>query len=454
MPKIALSGDDTIHVTWTEDYVKHRLPYSRCINGVWEPVIDLISDTAEYPSPFWYISPVTNGQNIYIFACNEWNLKRPILMLHSSNGGSTWQSPTRISSDTAVGLFSTNLYRDTMVIVYSPWDNGFSQQPVLMYSVDLGKTWTHTKDTLDGWTRTALTPGTLHLVRDVFVGGAQEKLYMRSFDLGNTWVDKETLSTVDGYSAHEHAIASYNGGIDSARIMMAWRDEKYGCFGGYGLGCSIIERETNDNGTQWKDEEILTNEPRGLNPAIDLNDSSAVIVWYHDLQIDKFHLLIRARLGRSNNWSEAIDLTPFTEYAGATALPAVAISRKAIYVLWQEMIGESIRRSQIFYRRGVFLTTDVKENNKELPEGFLLSQNYPNPFNPSTIIKYKVPSTEYISIKVYDVFGREVATLVNEKLSAGEHSVDWDAGGFASGVYFVRMNGGNYFATTKAILMR
>lgn len=457
MPKIALSGDDTIHVTWTEDYAKHNLPYCRSVTGgaSWEEIVDLAADNSYR---FWYSAIIAEGNNTYIFACNEGNINKPILMRHSSDGGSIWSQGVRISSDTALGIFSANLHHDTLVLIYSAEKNGFSQKPRLIFSIDSGKTWTHTKDTLDGWTRTALTPGTLHLVRDVFVGGAQEKLYMRSFDLGNTWVDKETLSTVDGKWSYEHAVAASVAENDTT-VMIAWRDAKLGCFSGYGLGCSIIERESNDDGNHWMDEEILTNDPKGLNPAVDLNDSSAVIVWYHDVQLEKFHLLTRVRRGRFNNWCEAIDLTPFTEYAGATALPAVAISRKAIHVLWQEMIGDSIRRSQIFYRRGVFLTTDVKEEKNNISGGYSLSQNYPNPFNPKTNFGFRISDFGFVSLKVYDVFGREVATLVNEKKQPGEYEVEWNADGFASGVYFYRLT--NYDSrftlrteTKKAILMK
>jgi hypothetical protein len=331
-----------------------------------------------------------------------------------------------------------------------------------MVSTDAGLSWIKRPDTLDGWTRTALTPGTLHLVKEIGINRAAEKLYLRSTDLGNTWQKAETLSTVDGKFAHEHAIAAYNSANESSKIMVAWRDAKLGCLGGFGVGCSIVERQSYDNGTNWNNETILTQEPKGAAPSVALYDSNATVSWTNDINLDLFHVYITIRIGKNSSWCAPIDITPWAQHIDY--FTDIALSSKAIHVVWVE---KSVAKFQIFYRRGVFLTTDVKENNNELPKGFSLSQNYPNPFNPSTKIKYKLPSTEYVSIKVYDVFGREVATLVNEKKQPGEYEVEWnpsasfgsaqDGGSgqvLSSGVYFIRMVAGKYISTIKAISMK
>jgi flagellar hook assembly protein FlgD len=66
-------------------------------------------------------------------------------------------------------------------------------------------------------------------------------------------------------------------------------------------------------------------------------------------------------------------------------------------------------------------------------------QNYPNPFNPVTIINYELPITNYVKLSVYDILGREVGVLVNEKLTAGKYKVEWDGTNYPSGVYFYRL---------------
>jgi hypothetical protein len=90
----------------------------------------------------------------------------------------------------------------------------------------------------------------------------------------------------------------------------------------------------------------------------------------------------------------------------------------------------------------------------ELPFLTRLDQNYPNPFNAQTQISYTVGSRQSIVLKMYDVLGREVATLVDEPKDAGTHSVTWDAAGLPSGVYYYRLEAGGYVATKKLVLIR
>ncbi len=112
-----------------------------------------------------------------------------------------------------------------------------------------------------------------------------------------------------------------------------------------------------------------------------------------------------------------------------------------------------------------YSNTIVSVNNKEeFPTEFSLSQNYPNPFNPSTIIKYSIPSngnreSSIISLRVYDILGREVATLVNKEQSAGNYEVTFDASELTSGMYFYRLTSGaspgsaNSFSATKKLVL-
>ena len=83
-------------------------------------------------------------------------------------------------------------------------------------------------------------------------------------------------------------------------------------------------------------------------------------------------------------------------------------------------------------------------------EKFNLSQNYPNPFNPTTTIQYSIPKESFVTIKVYDVLGKELTTLVNERKPEGNYHVDFNASNFPSGIYFYRMQAGS-FASTKEI---
>ncbi len=89
-----------------------------------------------------------------------------------------------------------------------------------------------------------------------------------------------------------------------------------------------------------------------------------------------------------------------------------------------------------------------------LPTSFMLSQNYPNPFNPTTIIKYQVPKISYVSIKVYDVLGNEIAALLNEEKPAGSYEIEFIGNGLTSGIYFYQLRAGNFVETKKMVLLR
>jgi hypothetical protein len=104
--------------------------------------------------------------------------------------------------------------------------------------------------------------------------------------------------------------------------------------------------------------------------------------------------------------------------------------------------------------RTVQSTTSVAGSTAGVPENVGLEQNYPNPFNPTTKIIFKVRDRESVRLTVFDILGREVTTLVDEKVEGGEHTIEWNAGKLSSGVYYYRLIAGDRVETRKAILMR
>ena len=98
--------------------------------------------------------------------------------------------------------------------------------------------------------------------------------------------------------------------------------------------------------------------------------------------------------------------------------------------------------------------TDVKDNHNVFPNSFVLKQNYPNPFNPSTTISYSIPENSSVTLKVFNVLGNEVATLVNEFKNAGEYNMRWQPSNVSSGVYFYELRTDDFIKTNKMILLR
>jgi hypothetical protein len=96
----------------------------------------------------------------------------------------------------------------------------------------------------------------------------------------------------------------------------------------------------------------------------------------------------------------------------------------------------------------------IESISKNVPAKFILYQNYPNPFNSSTIIEYDIPENNYVELIIYDVLGREVKTLVNEYKKVGSYSVKFDGSNLASGLYFYKIEAGNYVETKKMVMIK
>jgi hypothetical protein len=130
--------------------------------------------------------------------------------------------------------------------------------------------------------------------------------------------------------------------------------------------------------------------------------------------------------------------------------------------LWGVSYIDSIHATSVGYQ-GTILNTKKgglnfieEENNSIQLKKFLLEQNYPNPFNPSTSIQYAISSAQFVTLKVYDLLGREVATLVNEEKTAGSYNVEFRMQNLelSSGIYFYKLQAGDFVETKKMILLK
>ena len=99
-------------------------------------------------------------------------------------------------------------------------------------------------------------------------------------------------------------------------------------------------------------------------------------------------------------------------------------------------------------------TLGITNISNGIPDKFSLSQNYPNPFNPSTNIKYQIAKNSFVTLKVFDILGKEIATLVNEKQNSGTYESTFDARGLTSGVYFYRLTAGDFSETKKMLMIK
>ncbi len=129
-------------------------------------------------------------------------------------------------------------------------------------------------------------------------------------------------------------------------------------------------------------------------------------------------------------------------------------------IQYYSFIDENVPSGKYRYRLkqvdfdGTFEYSEIIEVVVGTPTEFSLGQNYPNPFNPSTTINYSIPEFSFVTLKVYDVLGSEVATLVNEDKSVGSYEVEFDANELTSGIYFYKIQAGSFVETKKMVLMK
>ena len=123
-------------------------------------------------------------------------------------------------------------------------------------------------------------------------------------------------------------------------------------------------------------------------------------------------------------------------------------------------IDKNLNSGKYYYRLkqvdfdGTYEYSNVVEVIVNVPSIFSLEQNYPNPFNPATTINYSIPEKSYVTLKIYDILGSEIETLINEEKPAGTYELNWNAASLPSGVYFYQLSAGNNVRTRKLILMK
>ena len=124
-------------------------------------------------------------------------------------------------------------------------------------------------------------------------------------------------------------------------------------------------------------------------------------------------------------------------------------------MVWSYNRGGEVARAQRYAPDypGLAIISDTNSET-ELPNEYNLGQNYPNPFNPSTKIDFVIPQKDFVTIKVYDLLGNEIAILLNEEREKGKHTVEFNSSQLSSGVYLYVINAGDFFSSKKMIFLK
>ena len=226
-----------------------------------------------------------------------------------------------------------------------------------------------------------------------------------------------------------------------------------------------LEEERPDSTSLWRYYQKLIGIRKG-SPAIRMGDYTAinatnanVLSFVRSYGADSAHQNIAVVINLSSNAQNTLlDFTPvpalvansrMIDLMGSQSLAPLSSSTISSYSLSLPTYGVSI-----IDMRPPTVQSSVKNANNAFPKEYRLQQNYPNPFNPATKIVYDLPANSYVRLKVYDILGREVSTLVDEEKIAGHYEATFNGSALASGVYFYRLRAGEYVNAKKLLLLK
>ncbi|MCX6167827.1 MAG: fibronectin type III domain-containing protein [Ignavibacteriales bacterium] len=186
-----------------------------------------------------------------------------------------------------------------------------------------------------------------------------------------------------------------------------------------------------------------------------INNTSAILTWKIPVPTES-HLKYDLQYSKNSNFNNIQTITNLNE---SVAQVSGLESNTRYY--WRVLSKTDNGSVSSYSTTGSFITsgTTAVENQEVIPTQFELSQNYPNPFNPTTRINFAIPQNSFVSIKVYDMLGQEVKTLINQEMVSGNHSIDWNADNnlgikVATGMYIYRITAGNFVSTKKMVLIK
>lgn len=205
-----------------------------------------------------------------------------------------------------------------------------------------------------------------------------------------------------------------------------------------------------DSGKTWQNPSTISGLTNSFLPKIKISDNGKVCAIWSSFTNNKWSIRGSYSTDAGVSWVEPFQITQKQEFS---LYSDFYISKDTLFVVWQNF---SRGNWELLFTK--YVLNSPNEMNKIQNSGssivFSLAQNYPNPFNPKTNIRFQLPKDSFVSLKIFDLLGTEVSTLINEEQSAGIHDIDFNASDLPSGIYFYRIQAGNFIDTKKLILLK
>ena len=363
-----------------------------------------------------YITPdIWDGTDVSIIDKNNIWFCTDIKIYHSNNGGIDWELQYEDPSYSTYLNFIHFFNKDTGIVVGDVFGSNLPAH--IIKTTDGGENWEEINDSsLIG-----------EVSRDVFhvIEFPTEKV---GYFYGSR--NKNLYKTIDGGVRWE--VTALPNEIKDV-FMLVFYDEYLGILvQDNNLGDDLLYRTT-DGGLSWKELPILTNTGHHDIEFLLGNPSK---IWFTDYD----HLFYSSDTG--NTWQEV------------NIIDGILEARNIEFL--NDSIGFNLCDNGKFFatENNGGIVTSVESIDQNIGADYKLYQNYPNPFNPITTIKYSIPEQSNVTLKIFDITGSEVITLVNTEQSHGNYEVEFDASKNSSGIYFYRLTADNYVNVKKMILMK
>ncbi len=441
--------DTMVHIVWGHRVIRGganpgKLYYIKSINSgsIFEPDKQLTTGKSFYPSV------AVCDSIVHIVWIDTRDGKGEIYYKRSVDDGATWGIEERLTNDPAYSEHPSVAVCDS--IVHIVWIDTRDDNYEIYYkrSVDNGANWgieeRLTNDPAPStFPSVAVCDSIVHVVWYDERDGNKEIYYKRSVDNGATWGIEEKLTNNNEYSQYPSVA------VRDSIVHVVWYDWRNGNY-------EIYYNRSVDNGATWEIDERLTNNNNySQYPSVAVRDSIVHIVWI-DTRDGNGKIYYKRSVDNGATWGADERLTNAAVLANHVSVACWDCSYGYdVSVAWTD---ERDGNQEIYYKRHKCEGASVEES-EELKVKSLELRVFPNPSFGNAMIKYGLPERADIRLGLYDISGRLVKTIYSGTAEKGYHTVRWNGKNkygkkVASGIYFYKLEAGNYIATKKIYLIR